>query len=135
MRFFKYTFLICYFLGAGLVTANETQFELTEPEKAWIQANPEIAIGNEINWPPFDFTRNEEATGYSIELIRLITQKVGLTPKFINGVQWDELLKLFKKGEIDVLPAVYRSNERLKFMVFTKPYVSNSSVSRRSQQQ
>ncbi|WP_163337549.1 hypothetical protein [Desulfopila sp. IMCC35008] len=33
----------------------EPSIELTEEERMWIRAHPEITVSNEFDWPPFDF--------------------------------------------------------------------------------
>jgi hypothetical protein len=66
--------------------------QLTPDERAWILANPELRVANEMDWPPFDYAENGEPRGYSIDLINLIGEKTGLKFKYINGYTWPELL-------------------------------------------
>jgi polar amino acid transport system substrate-binding protein len=102
--------------------------KLTAEERAWIKANPELRVGNEMDWPPFDFAENGEPQGYSIDLINLIGEKTGLKFKFINGYTWPELLEKFKAGEIDIMPAIYVDERRKTYIAFTDSYFSQPSV-------
>ena len=101
---------------------------LTPEELAWFKENPEIIIGNENDWPPFDFAEDGKAMGFSIDFIELVAQKVGFKTKYINGYTWVELLEKLKTGEIDVLPAIYVTEERKVHFAFTSDYFSQPSV-------
>jgi signal transduction histidine kinase/DNA-binding response OmpR family regulator/HPt (histidine-containing phosphotransfer) domain-containing protein len=101
---------------------------LSEEEQAWVRAHPTLTVANEMDWPPFDFANAGEPQGYSIDLIRLIAKKTGWKPQFVNGLPWEKLLKKFKAGEIDVMPAIYMNDERKKFITFTESYLSQPSV-------
>lgn len=102
---------------------------LTEEERFWIQQRKgPVIVGAETDWPPFDFVKNSRATGYANELIRLAAGKVGLPLEFVSGFTWAELLDQFKTGDIDVLPAVYKTPERERQMALTDYYAANPSV-------
>jgi ABC-type amino acid transport substrate-binding protein len=94
--------------------SGENLLNLTAEEQAWIKANPEIRVGNEMDWPPFDFVENGKPMGYSID--------------FFNGYTWVELLDMFKAGKLDVLPAIYETEERKKEIAFTTEYYSQPTV-------
>ncbi|MCK5667086.1 MAG: transporter substrate-binding domain-containing protein, partial [Thiotrichaceae bacterium] len=85
-------------------------------------------VANELDWPPFDFAEDEIPKGFSIDYIRLLAEKSGLKLEFVNGYSWDELLQQFKAGHIDIMPAIYESDERKKDMDFTSSYYSQPSV-------
>jgi polar amino acid transport system substrate-binding protein len=112
-----------YYMPAG-----EDTLKLTAEERAWIKANPELRVANEMDWPPFDFAENGEPKGYSIDLINLIGEKAGLKFEFINGYTWSELLEKFKAGEIDIMPAIYVNEQRKTYIAFTDSYFSQPSV-------
>jgi PAS domain S-box-containing protein len=112
-----------YYLPGG-----ESALKLTAEERAWIRANPELKVGNEMDWPPFDFAENGEPKGYSIDLINLIGEKAGLKFKFINGYTWSELLEKFKAGKINIMPAIYVDEQRKTYIAFTESYFSQPSV-------
>ncbi len=102
---------------------------LSETEKTWIeQQKKPVIVGAEMDWPPFDFVKDGKPTGYSNDLVRLAALKIGLPIKFVSGLTWAELVEKFKKGEIDVLPAVYKTPIREKEMSFTRYYAVNPSV-------
>lgn len=105
-------------------TSNETNaVYLNNKEKAYITNNPVIKVSNEMDWPPFDFVKDNMPAGYSIDLIKLITSKVGLTPKFVNGYSWLELVEKFKNNELDILHSLTKNTQRESYGIFSKPYM------------
>ena len=102
--------------------------DLTDEERNWITEHPEIRVANETDSPPFDFSEGGKPQGFSIDLIRMIAERTGLNISFVSGFTWSELLEKFKNREIDVIPAIFKSTERSKWMVFTTPYADNPTV-------
>ena len=108
--------------------AADELLQLTQAERAWIKTHPQLTIANETDWPPFDYIENGEPAGYSIDVARLIARKTGLRLKFVNGYTWQELMQQFKADKIDILPALFVNDERLKYISFTKSYYAQPSV-------
>lgn len=106
----------------------EPSSALSLEELVWIAENPIIRVGHEMGNPPLEFLQNDTAMGFSIDLITLIAQQVGLTIDFVNGYSWPELLNKAKRREIDVLPLMAESKERSKYLHFTSSYLENPSV-------
>ena len=102
--------------------------ELEPNELKYIADHPILKIANEMDWPPFDFSDGDLPKGYSIDLIKLIAEKSGFSTDFINGYTWSELLTQFKNGDIDIMPAIYESEERKEFALFTQSYYSQPSM-------
>ncbi len=100
----------------------------TEDEKQWIKDNPVLRIGNEIDWAPFDFVENNQAKGYSIDLIKLIGEKSGIKFDFANGYTWSELLSMIKDKQLDMLAAIYEVKGRESYILFSESYVENRTV-------
>jgi ABC-type amino acid transport substrate-binding protein len=109
-------------------TVGATSVALTNEERDWIVKHPVLQVGNEMDWPPFDFAENGEPKGYSIDLIKLIGEKTDLKFGFINGYTWSELLEKFKAGEIDIMPAIYVDEQRKSYIAFTDSYFLQPSV-------
>lgn len=104
------------------------QVQLTLEQQSWIKTNPTIRVGNELDWPPFDFAKDGKPLGYSIDLIKLAARKVGLKLEFVNGYTWAELLQMLKTGKLDALPAIYVTEERKESIAFTSDYYTPTSV-------
>ncbi len=112
--------LICV---SALAQSSSSSVHLTEEERQWIVEHPVITVTNQEDWPPFDFVRNGRAEGFSVDYLRLIAEKTGLTFEFVNGLSWAELLALVENGQIDLTHSVVASAEREEYLSFTRPYV------------
>ena len=95
---------------------------LTESEQAWIESHQLIKVGGEFDWGPFDFVNEQgEYSGIANDYLELISSKTGLKFEVEPG-SWDKLIRKIDNGEIDLLPAVYYSEERGKAYNFSKKY-------------
>lgn len=116
-------FAISFFLFLiSPLTAASTPLEFTPEEKQFIKTHPQISVANEMDWPPFDYNEYGKPKGFSIDYIKLLSKKIGIEIKFINGYAWQELLELFEEKKIDVLPVMYKNEERKQFTLFSEPY-------------
>ncbi|MEJ2247304.1 MAG: transporter substrate-binding domain-containing protein, partial [Acidobacteriota bacterium] len=116
-------------VAPGAIQTQGRKVSLSTKEKQWLAANPgPLKIGNELDWPPFDFVEDGHPEGYSIDIVRLAAEKLGIAVEFVNGYSWAELVEMFQQGKLDVLPCIYDTEERRKTMAFTKEYATNPSV-------
>jgi two-component system sensor histidine kinase EvgS len=92
--------------------ASAQELFLTEAEQAWIESHQLITVGGEFDWGPFDFVNEQgEYSGIANDYLELISRKTGL--KFeVETDSWNNLIQKIDNGEIDLLPAVYYSEER-----------------------
>jgi len=108
--------------------ASSLVLDLTQEEKNWLATRSGFKVGSEVDWPPFQFTEHGEAKGYSIDLLRLAGQKVGLEFESVSGPSWSQLMAMLRNGEIDILPAIAKTKERSEFISFTSAYMSGPVV-------
>lgn len=126
----KWIFILCWsfslFFSSGLLVAEtDSKLRLTETEHQWLTEHPVIRVSNEKDWAPFDFMEKGQPAGYSIELFDRVAEILGVKFEYINDMTWSQLLGAFKKGEIDVMSAIYISESRKAFSLFTQPYFKN----------
>ncbi|MBF0224623.1 MAG: transporter substrate-binding domain-containing protein [Desulfobacterales bacterium] len=113
--------------GSQEMVSKNAKITLTEMEKAWLQKHPRIKVSNEMDYPPFDFAIGGQPQGYSIDMLNILAQKIGINIDYINGYSWTQLVDMFKKSEIDLLHTLSHTPEREKFGIFTKSYRRNKS--------
>ncbi len=105
--------------------AAAVQFQLTDQEYTFIVSHPQIRIGIDPEFVPFEFIDDEGAyAGISSDIVALVSEITGLwfTPVF--DLQWVEVVEKAKNKEVDVLPAVGITAERLQYLRFTQPYIT-----------
>lgn len=104
------------------------RISLNAEEKAFIKANPVIKVSNEIDYPPLDFAIGGEAAGYSVDLLKLIAERIGVQLQFVNGYSWDELWNMYEQGDLDLVHPVYKNSHRADLGLFSKPLFSGRSI-------
>lgn len=109
--------------GPGGFPAGQQELSLTVEEKAFLRSHPVIRVGNEDDWPPFDYSEHGVPKGYAIDHLELLGRKLGISFEYVNGYTWAGLLELFRQDKIDVLPSLWFSENRRKYMHFTKPFL------------
>ena len=82
-----------------------------------------LKSASEFDYPPFALVRPDgSADGFSVDLLKAVTQAVGLEITFIVG-PWHKIKQKLVDGDLDVLPLVSYSQEREKVYDFTAPYL------------
>lgn len=115
------------FAFATPITATDPGIPLTDEERRWLAENRVVRVGNDMGYPPFDFFENGRATGYSIELLVSLLDRLGFEPEFVSDDDWSELLRDIEAGRIDVVTSVITSSENASIMDFTDPYHTTTS--------
>jgi diguanylate cyclase (GGDEF)-like protein len=108
--------------------------QLTKEEKAWLVKHPTIIVGNETDYPPFDFALGDQPAGYSIDLLDLLAEKIGLHIEYVNGYTWKQLVDKFENNDLDLLHTLAKTPGREKIGLFSNPYMrlKNNFVTRRN---
>ncbi|MBN2885989.1 MAG: transporter substrate-binding domain-containing protein [Chromatiaceae bacterium] len=106
---------------------------LTEEERAFLQAHPVIRVGNEPDWPPYDFFEQGKAQGYSVDLMRLLAARIGVELEFVQAESWDALVDLLCSRQIDLLQPADQPRKLRDCATFSAPIVrgSNQFLTRR----
>lgn len=114
--------VLSYLLSASLALANPS-VELTPEERRFIQQHPEIIVGGEMDWPPFDYVEDGNHKGVVKDYLKLIEQRTGLRLKVVTGYQWSQLKEMLAEQQLDVLPIMSWSPERSQKFNYTRSYL------------
>ncbi len=94
---------------------------LSEKERKWIQNN-KITIGIEQAEPYIYFDKNKNKNnGLYNDIVQKVINNTGLEVEYIYST-WSTLLKGFKEGKLDLLPATFYSKDREEFGFFSNEY-------------
>jgi len=83
-----------------------------------------LRVGTSADFPPFEYIdpQTKEVTGFDIELIKMIGDKIGYKVE-IKNMAFDSLVPSLQTGKIDVVIAGLTITEkREKIIDFSKPY-------------
>ena len=120
----KTHFLLPAFLTLFASLLHAEALPLSEAEQRWLNEHPEIRLGIDPDWAPFEY-RDEENTyrGMAADFISLMSQRLGIRmqPETIdNG---NEVLLAAKGLQVDLLPAAMKTPQREEYLNFTQPYL------------
>lgn len=101
------------------------QFLLNDKEKEFLYKNPNIKIGIDTSWAPFDFIdKNGNHQGIVADITKNILQEnLGLQTTKIIKPYWKELIEDISNKEVDVITGITKTPERSEKMLFSIPYV------------
>jgi len=111
-------------LAEDFTVIGQDRIDLSLEEEVFLEAHPVIRVHNEQNWAPFNFYEKEEATGFSIDFMNLLADKIGLRVEYISGPTWNEFIAMIRERRLDVMLNIVKTSEREKFIRFTvQPYI------------
>jgi len=83
--------------------------------------NP-LSVGSDIPYPPFEQGKPGEYTGFDIELMEAIGEKIGRTPEFTD-TSFETIFRDVAQGKFEaVISAATITAEREKTVAFSDPY-------------
>jgi signal transduction histidine kinase/CheY-like chemotaxis protein/HPt (histidine-containing phosphotransfer) domain-containing protein len=103
--------------------------DLTQSEKEFIAEHPEIRLGVDPEFIPYEFIDSDgEYKGIAADYIDLICQKTGLKMTVAKDLIWSEAYEKAVERELDVLPCVSKTAEREKYFLFSDAYLTFQRV-------
>jgi len=117
--FLLFLLFFCQLCAAQVTT---DAVDLTEQEQQWVKNNPTIFVGGSPDWTPFNFVdEHGQYAGIANEYLQLIANKTGLNFS-VSIDSWHNSLQKIQAKQLDVLGAVYYTDERTQFLTYSKPY-------------
>jgi diguanylate cyclase (GGDEF)-like protein/PAS domain S-box-containing protein len=97
---------------------------LTDEEQAWLSAHPQLRLGVDAAWPPFEY-RDQEGRyqGLAADYIALIQDRLGVTVEPVSSTNWTQVLDHARHNGLEVLPGIMSTPERQGYLSFTRPYL------------
>ena len=97
--------------------------ELTLSEKQWLSIHPQLSLGVDTSWYPFDFSDSDgNFSGIAADYIKYVSDNlhINFTPE--RGATWRESLDRTISGKVDVMAAVAITDQRKNFLNYTEAY-------------
>ena len=116
--------LAALFLSFIAWTTDVGALTLTDEEQHWLDDHPQLRLGIDATWPPFEF-RNQDGryTGLAADYVALIEERLGIATQPVEPYSWGNVLEMAKANKVDWLPGIMSTPERQKSLAFTRPYL------------
>tara|TARA_B100000614_G_scaffold257387_1_gene277577 strand:+ start:983 stop:1744 length:762 start_codon:yes stop_codon:yes gene_type:complete len=90
---------------------------------------PTITVASDATWPPMEFiNEDQELVGFDIDLMNAIAEAGGFQVEFQNTA-WDGIFAGLANGDYDaVISSVTITDERMRTMDFSTPYINAGQV-------
>ncbi|MBU1196610.1 MAG: transporter substrate-binding domain-containing protein [Proteobacteria bacterium] len=107
----------------------DIHINLTQSEKNFIRNHPVIRIAGDPQFFPFEFfDKQGRYSGIASDYVNLLNKRLGIEMTIVPNLSWPEAMEKSRKKEIDVLPCIGVTRERLKFLNFSDSYISRYVV-------
>ncbi|GHB64501.1 hypothetical protein GCM10008107_12080 [Psychrosphaera saromensis] len=102
---------------------------LTGAERKWLSQHASFSLGIDSQWAPFE-SLNElgEHSGITADYIKYAEQELNIDFTPTLGMTWYEGFEQFNQGKIDIMSAVFYTEERAKTINYTNAYFDIPSV-------
>ncbi|MGN8277195.1 bifunctional diguanylate cyclase/phosphodiesterase [Pseudomonas sp. SMV71] len=105
-------------------TATAGALTLTDEELRWLKDHPDLRLGVDASWPPFEFRDDQgRYQGLAADYVEIIRERLAVTLTPIEPVSWTAVLEQVAQGKIDLLPGIMSTPERQNYLAFTRPYL------------
>jgi two-component system, NarL family, sensor histidine kinase EvgS len=102
---------------------------LSDAQRDWVAKNNRIRVAYDPEFKPISFEGDGgRLSGLAHDALKLVTQKLGLSVVEERKGTWAEMLAATARGEIDVLIAAGKNQERLGYLNFAGPYLTSPSA-------
>ncbi len=102
---------------------------LTPAQIAYLKGKKEITMCADPDWEPFEIIDGEgKHVGIAADLIALVSERLGVPIRLVPTATWQETLDKSKSGQCDILSFVNQTPEREKWLVFTRPLLSDPNI-------
>lgn len=110
-------------LVPGLLFAQELSY-LTDEERLWLEQHPEIRLGVDPSWQPFEyFSKEGRYQGLASSYVNLFNRTLDINMQPKENLSWAQVIENARAGKIDVLPCVVDTPQRREYLLFTRPYL------------
>ncbi|TWC18830.1 MULTISPECIES: transporter substrate-binding domain-containing protein [unclassified Pseudomonas] len=106
---------------------NPLQFSAAE--QRWLEKHPRLTVAVNDSFAPISFFDGQgEFRGIGAEVLAKVSQRTGLKFNVLRASSTDDMIKLIKKGNADLIAAFNPSTERASELRLTRPYLTNPFV-------
>ena len=106
------------------------EVELTKAEKDFLASiGGKVTFCVDPDWEPFEvISPKGRHEGIAADLLRLATERVGLTLELVPTKNWDDSISASKSGHCTLLSFLNQTPKRDEWLIFTEPMFTDSNV-------
>ncbi len=99
---------------------NKSRLNLSLQERAWLEAHPDLRLGVDPAWPPYDFVDQEgQHSGLAADVLARVSRSLGIRPQLQPGLSWSEVLKETENRTVDLVSLCVPTPERTEYLRFS----------------
>ncbi len=114
--FLQLLFILCFFTSSMANT-----IVLTKEEQEYIKTNPLVKVAMMPDFTPFSYYIDDKAVGFEHDLLKIISQRTGLTFKKTID-KWSTNYDALRTKKIDMITSISHKKYREPFTTFTSAY-------------
>ncbi|MDR7135003.1 PAS domain S-box-containing protein [Lysobacter niastensis] len=97
--------------------------DLSAKERAWLSGLPVLRVGYEVDRFPYSFIDGEgESAGVASDYVEILRKALGLRLQMVPARDWDDLQRMARAYEIDLIAAAMPGDLDESEMAFSRPY-------------
>ncbi len=102
-----------------LLVPRSSALVLTTEEQAWLRDHPRIRLAPDPNFPPIEFFDDTgRYSGLVADYYGLIEARLGIRFEVVRAATWDDVLRMARNREVDVVGAAQRTAARSEYLLF-----------------
>jgi ABC-type amino acid transport substrate-binding protein len=102
---------------------------LTPSEQEMLTRLGAVRLCVHPDWMPFSrIDADGKFEGMAADAVNRMAERIGVSLKLVPTATWAQSLDYLAQGKCDLIPAVSPTEERQKFMAFTRPYLTSPVV-------
>ena len=130
------TLMLCVLIAA-VSSPVQAALELTAEEQAYLDRKPYLTAYGLGTFPPFSFVSDGRLQGYTVDYLKALGELLDKEVRFTRDLVWFQAMEQLKNGQIDIIPSMAQTGQRLEHFAFTRQApieYSTVALFKRSQQ-
>jgi len=100
----------------------QSDVSFTEEEIDWLKAHPNLHLGVDPSWPPYDFIdSNGNHSGLAADVLSSLRQKLGIGISLTPNLTWSQVLEGAQERTVDIVSLLGPTPERAEYLLFSDP--------------
>jgi len=127
MKYYIIFFIFFFYLSNTIFS--QYIMPLTDEEHEYLNNLETITMAVDPNWIPFEFIDEKgNFIGIAADLIKLVSERIGINIQLVITNTLKETLELSKNGEVLIIPFLNQTPQREEWLIFTDPIFTDPNV-------